>query len=107
MKLLQEGAAFDPDNGLGGLGYILDLDTLGLYGSKIWMLYADVCKNSTRNMVVALRAWQLGLLSEAKLRHAVDHYGEGLDLKEIAAKVQERLPNFRLEAEDVNEEVPV
>jgi hypothetical protein len=82
---------------MGGFAPLLSLDTLGVYGSRIWMLYKNVCKEHLPTMLAVLRAWQLGGLSADKLDHAIDHYGEGIDLDVVKAAVKERLPEFNLE----------
>ena len=33
----------DPGNLLGGFGMLLNLDSSGIYGTRVWMLYKDVC----------------------------------------------------------------
>jgi hypothetical protein len=94
-KLLKEADAIDPDNFLGGLGKILDLDTNKIYGSRIWMLYKDVAGGDLRTMLVILRSRQLGFISEHTLNHAIDNYGDGLDVPALVAQVEERLPKFQ------------
>jgi len=95
VQILREGSRIDPDDALGALGTILSLDTLGLYGSKIWMLYKDVCQCDLPKMLAVLRACQLGFVTDAQVRRAVDAYGEGLDVPAICAQVAERLPRFQ------------
>lgn len=95
MQLLgPQGAQIDPDAWLGGLGAVLALDTLGLYGPKIWMLYKDVCKEDLVKMCAVLRARQLGYVTAGQVTYAVDHYGEGIDPDELLTSVRERLPKF-------------
>jgi hypothetical protein len=93
--MLRDGAKIDPDDFAGGLGNLLSLDTLGCYGSRIWMLFKDVCELDLRVTCALLRAWQLGFLSEATLNYAIDNYGDGIDVPASVAKVEERLPNFQ------------
>jgi len=38
--------SIDPDSNFGGLGPLLLLDTLSIYGPRIWQLYKDVCARS-------------------------------------------------------------
>lgn len=90
----------DPD-AFGWLGTALALDDLGLYGSRIWQLYKDVCGQKVGTMLAVLRARQLGILSERVL---LDHVGDDErrgkpfdNIAEIIAKVQAELPNFKLE----------
>jgi hypothetical protein len=102
MTLLREGAAIDPDAAFGGLANLLSLDTLNVYASRIWMFYKDFCKESIPNMIAVIRANQLGQLAgvtEEKLNHAIDNYGEGLNLEDIMEAVQKELPLFNKAAE--------
>jgi len=94
IQLLTEGAATDPYNWLGGLGVIMSLDTLGLYGPKIWMLFKDVCGEDIVKTIAMLRAWQLGFVSKEKLLHAINSYGDGVDVDGLLEQVKERLPEF-------------
>jgi hypothetical protein len=96
LNIIKNGEAIDPDNALGGLGIILSLDTLGLYGPNIWMLFKDVCESDLAQMLAVLRGWQLGMISDIQVRHAVENHGDGLNVADICAKVVERLPRFQL-----------
>ena len=92
----------DPDNVLGGMGNIFSLDINGIYGSRIWMLYNDVCKQDIVKAIGLLRANQLGYMTRSELDHAIDNYGEGVDIEILLDKVKKRLPNFNLELETVD-----
>jgi hypothetical protein len=94
LSILEKSEAIDPDAALGPMAHIFGLDTLGIYGPRIWMLYKDVCKQDLVNMLAVLRAVQLGKLSESVMNHAIDNYGEGLDLPETLKIVQTELPDF-------------
>lgn len=94
-RMFREGGQIDPDSFAGGLGSILSMDTIRIYGSRIWMLYKDVCGEDLRVTCAVLRAHQLGYLMEADLNHAIDNYGEGIDVPALVAKVEARLPNFQ------------
>jgi len=90
MKLLKETERVDPLSALGGLGTIMWMDTLDIYGPRIWMLYKDVCGENIEKTVLMLRACQLGFIYQEELDRRIDNYGkEGVD--EIVAKVKERL----------------
>lgn len=93
-NIIIEGEEIDPDNVLGGFGLILLMDTYGIYGSRIWMLYKDVCKESIVKTVAVLRACQLGILREACLHTAIDNYGKGIDVNDLYKQVKARLPSF-------------
>ena len=94
MELLSKTKDIDPDNALGGLGTILRMDDMGIYGPRIWMLYKDVCGEDLTKMVGLLRAQQLGIVSKSKLYHAIENWGDGLKLNVIMSQVRERLPRF-------------
>ena len=94
MLLIQDTALVDPDAAMPEVINLLALDTLGVYGSRIWMLYKDFCKESIVNVIMVLRAHQLGMLSKVSLDYAIDNWGEGVDLEELSAEVRVRLPNL-------------
>ncbi|MDD3906426.1 MAG: hypothetical protein PHS46_07910 [Candidatus Omnitrophica bacterium] len=96
MTAFSNGHAIDPMGALGGLAPLLALDTLGIYGSRIWMLYKDVCGERLPYFLAMLRGWQLGVLEKEKLLFAIDNYGKGVAVDEIAAKVCDRIPEFNL-----------
>jgi hypothetical protein len=99
-QALTHGKVIDPDSAFGGFGLILFFDSCGIYGSRIWMLYKDVCKGHLGTVFAIDRGYQLGQLAgagTAAINHAIDNYGEGLDLTAIVAAVQAELPNFNLE----------
>lgn len=96
LRVLTEGEQIDPDGAMGGLGPILALDTLGLYGPKIWMLFKDVCGEDLSKMLAVLRGWQLGFVSAEQVRIAVENYGNGIDVVDLCNKVGKRLPAFKL-----------
>jgi len=98
MRILQETPQVDPDCGAGFLP-LLHLDSQRIYGSRIWMLYKDVCKQDIVSTLGMIRAVQLGYLPETELNHAIDNYGRkldgsNLDVEGLLAEVKTRLPNF-------------
>ena len=104
MEVMQEGEKIDPDSALGGLGTLLTLDTCKIYEHRIWMLYKDVCSEDLVKMFAVMRSWQLGFLSQDKLDHAIDNYGDGIDVDELEQQVRARLPAFGKQ-EKIEEEV--
>lgn len=98
MELLASGDKIDPDGFGGGLGLILLLDTLEIYGTDIYVLYADICDKDIVKMATAIRAFQLGFISKETLKDASgrqDRSGKGLiSINDLFTKVQSRLPNF-------------
>lgn len=91
----------DPDDAFGGFGPILGLDSHGLYGSNIWILFKDCCQESILGVVTALRACQLGIISESKLWEHVDN-SRPIDLIQLHKSVKSRLTNFN----PTNESLP-
>jgi len=89
-----EATNIDPQNTFGALGPILLLDSFEIYGSRIWMLYKDVCGEDIIKTIAMLRATQLGILDMEDLHHAIDHRGEGVDVVAILAKVKDELLDF-------------
>lgn len=96
VELAKVAAAVDPDSAWEAAGPLIALDTHGIYGSRIWMLYKDVCGQDPVKVIAVLRAVQLGLLPEQKMLSVVDGArGQNeLDIDSILASVQERLPRF-------------
>ena len=97
-NMLAQGAAIDPDSAFGGLGVLLAMDAEEIYGSRVWMLFKDVCGQDLNKTLALLRAVQLGILMRSKLHHAIDNYGEGVDVDATCEAVKERLPRFQLVA---------
>ena len=94
MQIIKDGPSIDPDAAFGPLAHILGLDTFGIYGSRIWMFYKDACKEDLTAMIAVMRAVQLGKLSESAMHHAIDNYGDGIDVSALLDMVQKELPNF-------------
>ena len=103
LAFIKHGKAVDPEHMFGGVGHIMSLDTLGIYGSYIWIFYKDICGEDTATTMAVLRAWQLGFLPGEQLQAAVrcreDYSAERvvLDLPVLIAKVKARLPSFNME----------
>lgn len=85
---------------MGGLGKILALDTLEIYGTNIYVLWNDICDRNTSKMIAVLRANQLGFISDQILKdacHRQDRSGrKTIPVEELYSKVIERLPRFDL-----------
>lgn len=95
INLMKEEGSIDPDSALAGIGTILDMDTMGIYGSHIWILYKDICKQDLKKLVAIFRGHQLGLVrEEAILAAAFESKYSSLDPDDILEKVKEKLPEF-------------
>lgn len=61
-----------PDNDLeakaGGIGYLLLLDEIGIYGTDIYILYRDKCQSDLKRLLLLLRATRQGVYSASKLK---------------------------------------
>ena len=107
MGIFTQGATIDPDNFMVGMGPLLALDALGIYGASIWTLYKYFCGEDITKSLAVLRAWQLGVVSDAEIRlaieacHAGDH-SSGLNPETLLAQVRERLPMFGQGAPDAH-----
>lgn len=102
LQCVQQEPVIDPDSILSPMGAVFALDSHGIYGAKIWILYKEVCGSNVPRMIGVLRAVQLGFLNERPLLDAVDEERRrgGAKLKNIGAllaQVKERLPKFNLE----------
>lgn len=74
MQLLQNPA---------DIGFILACDSIGLYGSQLYMLWNDCCGRDMSRTKTVLKAWQRGkVTAEEILQHVSGGYGvpfEGLN----------------------------
>ena len=59
-----------------GFMQMLSLDTIGLYGSKAYMLWNACCDRDLSKVELVLRNWQMGKLSEAKIHENLS-FGRG------------------------------
>ena len=63
---------------------LLWLDDKNIYGSDIWVLFKDVCRESLFNTVVVMRSVQMGLIGIDSIRTAMRHRATpGLDFAEL------------------------
>lgn len=104
MQIMQEHDNIDTEAMFGGLGAIMLLDTWEIYGSDIYVLFNDKCDRDVRRMLLLMRATQLGLFSESRLRELasdqVNLTPEEWD--DIDKKVCNRLEGFARPAKEVN-----
>jgi len=94
MQLIKNNAIVDPRSALGPFGTILSLDSCGIYGPRIWMLYKDVCKQDIVKTIAVMRAFGFGFVSKESLSHAIDSYGSGIDVDSLVEQVLNRLEDF-------------
>jgi hypothetical protein len=97
-KMMQEAPAIDPDSAWREFGPLIALDSAGIYGSHIWLLWKDVCGQSAVNAETLFRASQLGIISQSAV-HAASRDGQhSFDFAELLASVRKQLPNFAASA---------
>lgn len=87
----------DPDAALTPMATILGLDTIGVYGSGIYVLWNDQCNRDAASLIALLRAHQLGFISSHEVKRAADDEARSvkLPIADLWKKVCETLPNFR------------
>lgn len=99
-QLLRDTEKSDPSSVLGPISYLLFLDTYGIYGANIWMLYKDICKENIVHTMALLRTVQMGMLDFAILKQAIlscsdfDIENPNIDIEDTFKKLQEKLPDF-------------
>jgi len=98
VELLKHGERIDPQGIMGGIGFILDLDREGIYGTDIYVFWNDICEQEVVKMIAVLRAVQLGFFSGRTLAnacHRQDRSGKSMiPVDELYEKVKERLERF-------------
>lgn len=72
ITLMGDAERVDPENAFGKYGPLISLDSNGIYGADIWMLFKDVCGESTLNVHTLMRAMQLGLIDHTTARQSID-----------------------------------
>lgn len=96
MAIYTNNAAIDPDDWAGGLGPILGLDTSGIYGSNIYILFKYVAKSNLVDMLGLLRSVQLGFAAENELKKMIaDEAAPEGRIAELLKQVRNRLPAFK------------
>lgn len=100
LALMRDTAIVDPDCIFEEWAPLFDCDHLDLYGPDIWILYKDICKFNTANMLAVFRAVQFGQISAKTVQAAVasgrngSDLTEPLDIPKILENVKKKLPNF-------------
>src|SRR5262245_54377280 len=98
--IIKEGASIDPECIIGVMGPLCTIDNLELYGSRLYLLYNDVCERNLARTLAVLRANQLGIVSKLEIdpiteeRIGAREAIAAFDLKAVYDKVRKRLPTF-------------
>lgn len=93
-RWLKEGSVIDPyaDPFMG----VLMLDTFGIYGPDIWILYKDICDSSLGLFWSVVRAMQYGIVPATTVKRGISE-GRGQTVfspTELRDEVRRELPNF-------------
>lgn len=98
IEILNNAKAIDKEDPMQGLSAVLMLDTLGIYGSDIYVLHSDICGRDLAKMLAVIHAVQFGFFDGKLLQNACnrqDYSGrEIVPVDELYALVTQRLPNF-------------
>ena len=96
---LQKSPEIDPENVFQELGFIINLDAFEIYGSNIWILYKDICRENLSKTIAMVRAIQLGVISRDNLFDALNglHF---FDMQEVLDGVKQRLPSLMVDDEN-------
>lgn len=100
MAIMQEHDAIDPQAAMGAIGAILLLDTWEIYGTEIYVLFSDKCNKDVRQLLMLMRATQLGIFSNAKLKEMAADKMRQVNLTDdewvdIDSKVCDQLEEFK------------
>lgn len=90
-QILQHGNEIDPA-GFEPVMKILMLDTWGIYGSDIWVLYKNICGQNIANLITLIRAAQLGMID--KPGKILIEGNPKYDFPSIAKRVTEHISSF-------------
>jgi hypothetical protein len=110
IRVLMDLAKYTPEidkaSALGGFGPITMFDEWGIYGSKVWVFFKDLCEQKLWKVIGLTRAVQCGFTSREKLVSAINyadsHRGPpaDFDVPGLLAQVKEYLgDDFVLPAE--------
>ena len=100
MNMMECGREVDPNDFMGGMSPILGLDTLGIYGTDIYILWSDQCHKDTREFLMLLRANQFGFVSDERIKAVAGDQMNRIrftqeEMDDFNTKVCKELPNFQ------------
>jgi len=101
--LFKYEAFIDPQSALAPMWTILQLDDLGIYGERIWILYKYICEQNIINLVALMRSIQLGvyryeICNQIKLfKECKFDEVKKVDFGDLKIKLLERLDKFNFD----------
>lgn len=94
MDAFRNADTIDPE-GMGAWGFLLNLDLFEIYGSRIWVLFKDLCGENLARTIAMVRSVQMGVISKDDLYGMLA--GESsLNPTDVAARLKEKLPSFQV-----------
>ena len=99
MDIMKNAEEIDPQGAFGGMGAVMLLDGWEIYGTDIYILYSDKCNRDVRKMLMLMRATQMGMFSNEKLKEMASDQMRQVNLTEeemtdLDNQVCERLEEF-------------
>ena len=99
-EIMEKHDEIDPQAALGGMGAIMLLDTWGVYGTGIYVLFNDKCNRDVRQILMLMRATQLGFFPHTKLQEMAHDQMREINLsdeewEELDKKVCDQLSEFK------------
>lgn len=91
MEIILKGGPIDPQSAFKEWTGLMGLDSHGIYGSDIWVLYKDVCGQDLINLLAVLRAVQMGFLRRADVFSAIRRLTQ-LDIPRLRLQLKVALP---------------
>lgn len=96
VQTVKTSAVIDPDDAFGDIGPLLSLDSYGIYGSNIWILYKDCCHENIEGFLAVIRSIQMGLLDIEDVWNSIKN-SIPIDTDVVMKNLQKKLPRFNLE----------
>lgn len=100
LAVITKGSKHDPNCPDVPFAVVGMLDEMGIYGSRLWILYSDVAGAKLGRFLAIIRAFQLGFLKEEEIDASIEAEKATFDVDAVIVRVQERLPKFLLELEE-------
>lgn len=99
-EIIKHGPVIDPQSAMPEVMPMLHLDTHGIYGTDIYVLFNDKCHRNVRKLLVLIRATQLGFLPPHKLKQLAADQSREVNLSDeefadLDAKVCAELSEFQ------------
>jgi hypothetical protein len=100
MGVVSKGKEIDPMDFMNGMGAILNLDTLGVYGTGIYILCSDQCGGDIREFMMLLRANQMGFVSDERMKAVAADQTDKVrftkeEMDDFNKQVCEQIPDFK------------